>query len=141
MAGKAECVVEREDQTVIRSPSTVGVVPSVVRLHRYVPLPPPSTGPVTRLGILRRDGRRCAYCGASGETVDHVVPRSRGGSHSWENCVACCLRCNRRKADRLLAELGWTLPFVPGPPGRRVRSGWIGQERDPAWEPWLAPVA
>jgi 5-methylcytosine-specific restriction endonuclease McrA len=142
LAGKAECVSERSTSAVLRSPSLVAAVPAVVRLHRYVPVPVPAVGPVTRLGVLRRDGRRCAYCAGPGETIDHVLPRSRGGAHSWENCVACCLRCNRRKADRLLSELGWTLPVRPAPPGRRARVGWwAGVETDPEWEPWLGGVA
>ena len=64
---------------------------------------------MTRAGVLRRDGRRCAYCGRRADTIDHVVPRSRGGGHTWENCVAACRLCNSKKADRLLGELGWTL--------------------------------
>jgi hypothetical protein len=74
--------------------------------------------------------------------VDHVVPKSRGGTDSWENCVACCVRCNTRKADRLLEELGWSMPLVPGPP-RRGAFGrlWSTEDADPAWEPWLAFAA
>src|SRR6478735_8774178 len=97
---------------------------------------------VTRAGVLRRDSRRCVYCQGRGETVDHVVPKSRGGTDSWENCVACCVRCNTRKADRLLEELGWSMPLVPGPP-RRGAFGrlWSTEDADPAWEPWLAFAA
>lgn len=141
VAGKAECVVERSDG-LVRSPSVVLAVPAVVRLRRYVRVPYPAPPAVTRSGVLKRDGRRCAYCQGRAETVDHVVPRSRGGGHSWENCVACCGRCNARKADRLLDELGWALAFSPGPPRRGVLGRmWANEESDPAWEPWLPSAA
>ena len=141
VAGKAECVLERPSGALIRSPSVTFAIPAVVRLRRYVRVPYPAPPAVTRTGILRRDSRRCAYCNGRGDTVDHVLPKSRGGEHSWENCVACCVRCNTRKADRLLDELGWSLPFVPGPP-RRGAFGrlWSTDDADPAWGPWL-PVA
>ncbi|MTD13473.1 HNH endonuclease [Nakamurella sp. YIM 132087] len=142
LAGKAECVLERDGAEPVRAPSVALAVPAVLRLHRYVRVPYVATFPVTRAGVLRRDRRRCAYCRAPGDTIDHVVPRSRGGAHSWENCVACCVRCNARKADRLLAELGWSLPMPPAPPRRvgALRIGW-GEEADPAWQPWLQTAA
>ena len=134
--GKA---VSLEDRlTMLRSAQLVVAQPAVVRLNRYVRVPyrPPTS--VSRAGVLRRDGRRCAYCGGRGDTIDHVVPRSRGGLHSWENCVACCGRCNTRKADRTLDELGWQLGTTPGPP-RRLTSGelWLSDDTDPAWRRWL----
>lgn len=139
LAGKAECLVVRDGSERFRSAQLDLAVPAVLRLNRYIRIPYAPTVTVTRAGILRRDLRRCAYCRRAADTIDHVVPRSRGGAHSWDNCVACCRRCNARKADRLLSELGWALPFVPGPP-RRVGSGrlWVGEQTDPVWEPWLA---
>jgi 5-methylcytosine-specific restriction endonuclease McrA len=140
VAGKAECVLERPAGA-IRSPSMTLAVPAVVRLRRYVRVPYQPPPAVTRAGILRRDARRCAYCRGRGDTVDHVIPKSRGGSHSWENCVACCVRCNTRKADRLLDELGWPLPFNPGPPRRGAGRLWSTEEADPVWQPWLPAAA
>ena len=142
VAGKAECVLERSGAPVLRSPSVAVTMPAVVRLRRYVRVPYQAPPAVTRAGVLRRDARRCAYCHGRGETIDHVVPKSRGGTHSWENCVACCVRCNAKKADRLLEELGWSLSFVPGPP-RRGAFGrlWSTEDADPCWEPWLAAAA
>jgi 5-methylcytosine-specific restriction endonuclease McrA len=138
--GKAVSLENRS--ILLRSAQLAIALPAVVRLNRYVRVPyrPPSS--VSRAGVLRRDSRRCAYCSAKGDTVDHVIPRSRGGSHSWENCVACCGRCNTRKADRLLDELGWALPFTPGPP-RRMTSGelWLSDDTDPAWRRWLGSSA
>ena len=142
VAGKAECVLERSASAVIRSPSLAVAVPAVVRLRRYVRVPYQAPPAVTRVGVLRRDVRRCAYCHGRGDTIDHVIPKSRGGQHSWENCVACCVRCNTRKADRLLEDLGWSMSFVPGPP-RRGAFGrlWSTEDADPAWEPWLPAAA
>jgi 5-methylcytosine-specific restriction endonuclease McrA len=98
--------------------------------------------PMTRAGVLRRDGRRCAYCGRRADTIDHVVPRSRGGGHTWENCVAACRLCNSKKADRLLGELGWTLERPPRPPSRSAGGVLVlAVEPLPAWEPWLAAAA
>jgi 5-methylcytosine-specific restriction endonuclease McrA len=142
LAGKAECLVERSAGEKVRSPSFVLAVPAVLRLHRFVRVPYAPAAAITRAGVLRRDRKRCAYCRSAGDTIDHVVPRSRGGAHSWENCVACCSKCNARKADRLLSEIGWSLPFVPGSP-RRIGSGrlWLAEDADPAWHPWLSDAA
>lgn len=142
LAGKAECVLERASVAPMRSPTVMLAVPAVVRLCRYVRVPHPGVIPVSRTGVLRRDGRRCAYCRGRGDTVDHVVPRSRGGTLSWENCVACCLTCNARKADRLLDELGWSIAFKPGPPPRTAFGRvWSAEDADPDWRPWLPTAA
>jgi 5-methylcytosine-specific restriction endonuclease McrA len=142
LAGKAECLVERSAAEKVRSPNFVVAVPAVLRLNRFVRVPYAPAAAITRAGVLRRDRRRCAYCRGTGDTIDHVVPRSRGGAHSWENCVACCSKCNAKKADKLLAEIGWSLPFVPASP-RRVGAGrlWLSEDADPAWHPWLGYAA
>lgn len=112
--------------------------PAVILLTRYVRVPLTRRVPVTRRGVLRRDGFRCAYCTKPAATIDHVIPRSRGGAGTWENLVACCLRCNNTKSDRTPQEMGWRLGFAPTQP----RGGqWVvrGAERaDPVWEPYLA---
>ena len=70
------------------------------------------------------------------------LPRSRGGEHSWENCVAACSTCNHRKADKLLGELGWTLRLVPMPPkGQHWRLLCTVKELDPAWVRYLGEGA
>ena len=118
-------------------------VPSVVRLHNYIHVPynrraalDPERGVRQRrpsLPVLPRPGA---------DSVDHVVPRSRGGGHSWDNVVACCRRCNLRKADRLPGEVGLALSRPPGSPRRY---GWIyasaGHRLDPRWHPYLAETA
>src|ERR1700712_3274606 len=80
LAGKAECLVERAAGEKVRSPSFELSIPAVLRLNRFVRVPYAPTAAITRAGVLRRDRRRCAYCRATGDTIDHVVPRSRGGS-------------------------------------------------------------
>jgi 5-methylcytosine-specific restriction endonuclease McrA len=140
LAGKAVSIEDRA--AMVRSAQLSIALPSVVRLTRYVRVPYRPPAAVSRSGVLRRDNRRCAYCSGRADTVDHVVPRSRGGGHSWENCVACCHRCNTRKADRLLAELGWELPFSPGPP-LRVATGdhLLAEQLDPQWQRYLGKTA
>ena len=89
LTGKAECVEVTLDEA-FHSENLTVPAPSVMRLSRYVRVPYRAAVPMTRAGVLRRDGRRCAYCGRRADTIDHVVPRSRGGGHTWENCVAAC---------------------------------------------------
>ena len=91
-------------------------VPVVARLTRYVRVPFPASVPLSRRAVFTRDGQTCVYCGGSATSIDHVVPRSRGGTHTWDNVVAACRRCNHTKADRSLAELGWALPHPPRTP-------------------------
>jgi 5-methylcytosine-specific restriction endonuclease McrA len=115
--------------------------PSVILLRRYVRVPTGRAVPVSRRGVLRRDQQRCAYCAASASTIDHVMPRSRGGADSWENLVACCLRCNNVKGDRTPQEMMWELRLVPAPPHG---SSWTVRgvdKSDPRWEPYLALAA
>lgn len=93
-------------------------VPRVVRLVRYVVTKwRYSAGPSwSRPGVLNRDGRRCGYCGGHATTVDHILPRSRGGKNTWKNTVAACDGCNQRKADRIPREAGMVLKVEPYAP-------------------------
>ena len=141
LTGKAECV-EVALAGAFHSENLTIVAPSVMRLSRYVRVPYRRPVPMTRAGVLRRDARRCAYCARRADTIDHVVPRSRGGAHSWENCVAACRTCNSRKADRLLEELGWALRITPVAPHRAPGGVMVlAVEPLPAWEPWLGAAA
>jgi len=67
----------------------------------------------SKAGVLRRDKFRCAYCPKRGTTIDHVLPKSRGGKSEWMNCVAACASCNERKADQTPHEAGMVLRFTP----------------------------
>lgn len=142
LCGKADVVHADPSGPVIHSATRAVAVPSVIRLRSYVRVPYRARIPMTRAALMHRDRFRCAYCGGKADTVDHVVPRSRGGEHSWENCVAACGPCNHRKADRLLSELGWTLHAVPLPPkGQHWRLLSAVKELDPAWVRYLGEGA
>lgn len=87
--GVAEVLENSPD--IVRSPSTVLKVPSVIRLRKYVRRPRVHPVPFNRRNVLRRDTFACQYCGSAEElTMDHVMPRSRGGRHNWENVVTAC---------------------------------------------------
>ena len=98
--GKAEGIELREHQIYPDFP-----LPSVIRLRHYVRIPYKEI-PLTRRNLLHRDNNTCQYCGHSGEslTLDHVIPRSRGGGDTWENIVSACVRCNVRKGSRTPKE-------------------------------------
>ena len=108
--------------------------PSVVRLDHYIKVPYQTRIALNRRAVFARDGHRCQYCGLAAENIDHVIPRSRGGSHAWDNVVAACRRCNTRKRDRLLEESGMKLRRTPSVPRERawmlVASGLVR----PDWE-------
>lgn len=140
MGGKATVVTSDEEHPVFGS-SGAWDRPSVILLTRYVRIPVSRRVPVSRRGVLRRDGHRCAYCAHAATTVDHVLPRSRGGADSWENLVACCLHCNNRKGDRTPAEMGWSVRVTPRVP---YGTAWVvrGIERpQDDWSEYLAPAA
>src|SRR2546430_13065128 len=81
-------------------------VPAVIRLVHFVRVPFRATAPLSRRAVFARDGHRCQYCAGTAENLDHVLPRSRGGPHTWENVVASCRACNARKEDRLPGTAG-----------------------------------
>ena len=94
-------------------------VPEVIVLRRYGGFPDVQVS-FTRRNVYRRDGYRCMYCGRRPHpdqlTIDHVIPRSRGGTHTWDNCVTACLDCNARKADRNLWDARMNLLVPPSAP-------------------------
>lgn len=113
-------------------------VPSVIRLRTYIKVPYARRIPLSRRAVFVRDRHRCQYCGRAAENLDHVLPRSRGGTHTWENVVACCRRCNHRKGNKTPSEAGLRLLRRPRAPRRH---GWIlvtmGSSLDPRWHPYL----
>lgn len=131
--GVAEVLESSEH--VIRSPGSVWRVPSVIRLRRYVRRPRVHPVPFNRRNVLRRDTFVCQYCGSREElTLDHVMPRSRGGRHNWENVVTACRNCNQRKGDRTPEEAAMPLRVKPCAP--TFSSYAHGQFA--AWQPeWL----
>lgn len=140
---RAEIIHAEDDaNAVLHSVDVELPAPSVIRLRRYVRVPYRAVIPMTRAALMYRDQSRCAYCGAKATTIDHIVPRSRGGANTWDNCVACCIGCNHRKADRLLSELGWRLSVTPSAPrGRHWRLIASIKDIDPAWEPYIGAGA
>lgn len=134
-------VVERVDDDPVWSMSGSYDRPVVILLSRYVRVPGGRQVPVTRRGVLRRDAHRCGYCGKSASTIDHVVPRSRGGGDTWENLVAACLHCNNAKGDRTPQEMSWEMRVIPRPPRGGVWTVRGAERADPRWEPYLALAA
>lgn len=119
----------------VRSASMTLPVPSVLKLRYYVNVPRRRDPALTKRNVLARDRHICGYCGAAGRTVDHIIPRSRGGLHEWENVVAACHRCNGRKGSSLLSELGWVLNIQPHRPS--ATPWWPVGHTNAAWEPFL----
>ena len=111
--------------------------PSVVRLSRYVRVPYQTRVALNRRAVFARDGHKCQYCGATAENIDHVVPRSRGGSHTWDNVVASCRPCNARKEDRTPHEAGLVLRSHPAQPRERMWAVIAGGALRPDWEQYL----
>jgi 5-methylcytosine-specific restriction endonuclease McrA len=115
---KAE-VVEAADAE-IRSQNLALNVPLVIRLVYYVRVPSRFPLPVTRRTVFARDGYTCQYCGFQAPkaslTLDHVLPRSRGGNSDWENVVTACIPCNQRKGQRTPPEAGMRLIAAPQRP-------------------------
>ncbi len=134
LTGKATVL---EAVGVLRSERAVLPAPVVLSLTRYVHVPVRRPVTPTRRSVLARDDHRCAYCGGGADTVDHVRPRSRGGAHEWTNVVAACVRCNHRKADHLLHEIGWELRFTPRQPRGSVAVLDAMASTEPAWSPYL----
>ena len=112
-------------------------VPTVIRLVHFVRVPFRATAPLSRRAVFARDGHRCQYCGTAAENLDHVLPRSRGGPHTWENVVASCRSCNARKEDRLPSEAGFHLRRIPREPHANLWVVATAGTIDPAWEPFL----
>jgi 5-methylcytosine-specific restriction endonuclease McrA len=130
----------RDTGGTIRTPSRTIAAPEVIVLKKYGERPPRRVV-FNRPNLYQRDAFTCQYCGvalpATSLTIEHVLPRSRGGPTSWENCVAACESCNARKADRTPQEAGMKLRKRPAQPR------WSLELRVPAatraaWEPFLA---
>jgi len=137
---KAEVI--EYDHTEVRTPRTVLRAPSVIRLQYRIQRPRPRVR-LSRREVFVRDGHACQYCGHQTHqlTLDHVVPRHRGGTHSWENLVAACGQCNHRKGGRLPEECGMRLRRMPHEPRYdiyAVYSSYLSDPRNEAWRGYLA---
>ena len=110
LKGKAESL-EQDSTRMIRRDT---MLPTVIRLRQYVRVPFRQL-PMTRRNVFYRDGHCCQYCGLNNDqlSIDHVIPRSRGGTDSWENVTTACLRCNVRKGNRTPLEAVMPLRSTP----------------------------
>ena len=117
--GKAEVLEERNRY--VSSASHCFAMPSVIRLVYLIRRPRPRVK-LTRREVFIRDNYTCQYCGRqSGDlTIDHIIPRSRGGPHTWENLVSACKPCNHRKGGKLLGEVRMSLRSMPVQPSAGV---------------------
>lgn len=104
LTGKAEMVANGRGY--LHTSRAIYPAPSVIKLEHMVRRPRPRVK-LTKREIFRRDNYTCQYCGKQGShlTIDHVIPRHRGGPHRWDNLVAACPQCNRRKGGRMLGEI------------------------------------
>ena len=118
------------------------MLPSTIILAEYRRVPH-QVRKLSRRNILQRDDHRCQYCGrrpgSQGLTLDHVVPKSRGGKNAWENLVACCGKCNHRKADRTPEEAGMTMLRRPMPANIHTSRSILRalSEGEPEWEQYM----
>lgn len=141
--GKAETLAR--DGVPVRSEYMEFHVPVVIRLLRYVKVRRYGRVPFSKKNIYRRDAFTCQYCGQAGDqlTIDHIVPRSRGGKTTWENVVCCCRPCNSRKGDHLLDEIGMGLVYSPRKPQFSCPE-WMGPHllgnMHNGWKKFLYPI-
>jgi 5-methylcytosine-specific restriction endonuclease McrA len=125
----------------IRSTRLSIVPPEVILLKTYQGIGERSVV-FSRKNIFKRDRYTCQYCGAQpgpdSLTIEHIVPRSKGGVSSWENCVLACVNCNKRKADRTPEQAGMKLRTVPRKPSWKTLAHVPSRERRESWEQFLS---
>jgi 5-methylcytosine-specific restriction endonuclease McrA len=137
---KQKAEVIEEGQGRVRSEWLELERPTVIRLVTYVRVPRNvHRRKITRKAVLARDSWTCQYCGSAkpGLTVDHVVPRSRGGESVWENIVASCAPCNRRKGNKLPREARMHPRSKPRPPGPTIFIRIAAPRVPSTWERYL----
>ncbi|MCA8923728.1 MAG: HNH endonuclease [Planctomycetes bacterium] len=127
-------------ERLVLTPNVAVETPEVLLLVRYSGLPRLEVS-FSRRNLYRRDGYACQYCGrraTSAElSIDHVVPRSRGGETSWENCVLACVRCNTKKANKSLRDAGMRLEREPRRPRWSALVDLLPAKRPASWSKFL----
>lgn len=141
--GRAHTV--EADSKVFHSEHLTIEMPTVVRLNRHVRRPTPVLR-VSRKSVFARDQHTCQYCGNRNVplTIDHVVPRERGGGTDWTNLVCCCTKCNNEKGNRTPLEAGMALRHRPLRPKfipYISYTKFLAAAANPTWRPYLAPYA
>lgn len=138
-AEKAEKPHNHTDHYKIKTTSGYFELPSVIILREYVRVPYFRSKSPSKRNVYRRDGNRCQYCGchlnSKNASIDHVMPRSRGGGHTWNNIVSACKPCNRKKSNRTPDEARMPLQKPPIAPTRNaiMFASLEGREQ---WERW-----
>ena len=118
---KEKAVVVEDDEGELRSETWSLTKPAVIRLVVYTKIPRDRDRRITRRAVFARDGWSCQYCGSGNRlTIDHVLPRAKGGKHEWTNLVTACIPCNQRKGHHSLREAGMKLRTRPRTPSKDV---------------------
>lgn len=135
--GKAESVLNDDSKT-IHSVSVNYPWPSIIRLSHFIRVPHKKVV-LTRKNILRRDGYKCCYCGRGDLTltIDHIIPKARGGTDSWDNLVTACTKCNNKKGDRTPEESNLNLLNNPYKPNHLMFIKNVVGKVDEKWKPYL----
>lgn len=134
--GKAEII--EKNNSFVRSVSTSLPLPSIVRLTRYINVPRKRII-LSRKNIIKRDNHQCQYCGSRNGpvTIDHIIPRDRGGQDTWENLVSACVSCNNKKGNRTPEEARLKLIRRPQKPNYIFFMRYVVSNIDQRWEPYL----
>ena len=111
--GKAVIVTHDVDNPIVSEKKSFER-PTIIRLTKWLYIPRRKIMPLTRQNIFKRDGYNCAYCGSNKNlTIDHIIPKSKGGKNTWENLVTCCAKCNCKKDNMTLREAKMVLRIKP----------------------------
>jgi len=134
--GKGEMI--EKYKYLIRSAFTAYPLPSIIRLNRYITLPRKKIL-LSRKNILKRDNYRCQYCGKKSiaMTIDHVIPKVKGGTYSWDNLVCACIPCNHKKGNNSPEQSGLLLLTIPRKPNNIIFIKDVVGISDDRWKPYL----
>ena len=138
LGDKADLI--EHDESFLRSERLSLPNPSVIRLRYVVKVPYHRRTSLSRRAVFARDDNRCQYCAGIADSLDHVMPRSRGGLHIWENVVAACRKCNLGKRDRTPDEAGMKLAKTPLIPKELAWVSVAAGSVPDLWKPYLAQL-
>ena len=135
--GKAELVLD-DKRKMLRTVNRAFPWPSIIRLSFFVSVPYKKVV-LTRKNILRRDNYKCAYCGRSDLplTIDHILPKAKGGTDSWENLICACTLCNNKKGDRTPVQARMEMLYRPFKPSHIMFIKNVVGKLDENWKPYL----
>ena len=135
--GKAELIASKNSKRVLSVSRSIPF-PTIVRLRIYIRVPFKKIV-LSRKNILRRDHHKCQYCNRTDLplTIDHIIPKSKGGDDSWENLVAACVKCNNKKGDRSPEDAVMTLIKKPTKPSHITFMKHFVGKIDDEWKPYL----